>query len=54
MFVLLTNFRQNLTYPKDSNAGVTHQNTQIGTKSGSGWFPTPRFPSPDLESREEL
>jgi hypothetical protein len=47
-------FCQNLTYPKDSNAGVTHQNTQIGTKSGSGWFPTPRFPSPDLESREEL
>jgi hypothetical protein len=31
--VLLGNFCQNLTYPKDSNAGVTHQNTQIGTKS---------------------
>ncbi len=54
VFVLLTNFCQNLTYPKDSNAGVTHQNTQIGTKSGSGWFRTPRFPSPDLESTEEL
>jgi hypothetical protein len=33
---------------------VTHQNTQIGTKSGSGCFYTPRFPSPDLESRVEL
>jgi len=44
-----------LTYSKDSScAGVTYQNTQIGTKSGSGWFPTPRFPRPDLEFRVEL
>jgi hypothetical protein len=55
MFVLLANFCQNLTYSKDSScAGVTHQNTQIATKSGSGCFRTPRFPSPDLESRVEL
>ncbi len=55
MVVLLANFCQNLTYSKDSSwAGVTHQNTQIGMKSGSGYFPTPRFPSPDLESRAEL
>jgi hypothetical protein len=54
VFVLLTNFCQNLTYSMDSNAGVTHQYRQIGTKSGSGWFPTPRFPSPNLETRGEL
>jgi hypothetical protein len=46
---------QHLTYWKDSScAGVTHQNTEIGKKSDSGCFPTPRFPSPDLESRVEL
>jgi hypothetical protein len=40
---------------KDSScAGVTYQNTQIGIKSGSGCFHTPRFPSLDLESRVEL
>jgi hypothetical protein len=55
VFVLLANFCQNLTYSKDSSwAGVTHENTQIGKKSGSGCFPTPRFPSSDLESRVEL
>jgi hypothetical protein len=55
VFVLLGNFCQNLTFSKDSCcAGVANQNTQIGRKSGSGWFPTPRFPSPDLESRVEL
>ncbi len=53
--VLLVNFCQNLTYSKDSSCGgVTHQNTQIGTKSGSGCFHTPRFGSLDLESRVEL
>jgi len=53
--VLLAKFCQNLTYWEDSSwAGVTHQNTQIGKKSGSGCFPTPRFPSLDLESRVEL
>jgi hypothetical protein len=55
VLVLLANFCQNLTYSKDSScAGVTHQNTQIGTKSGSGCFHTPRFPSPNLESRVKL
>jgi hypothetical protein len=55
VFVLLVNFCQNLTYSKDSScAGVAHPNTQIGTKSGSGCFHTPRFPSLDLESRVEL
>ncbi len=55
MVVLLANFCQNLTYSKDASwAGVTHKNTQIGKKRGSGCFPTPRFPSSDLESRIEL
>ncbi len=49
------NFCQNLTYSKDSSwAGVTHHNTQIGKKSGSGCFLTHTFPSLDLESRVEL
>jgi hypothetical protein len=53
--ILRANFCQNLTYSKDSSwAGVTHQNTQIGKKSGSGGFLTRTFPSPDLESRAEL
>jgi hypothetical protein len=50
--VLLANFCQNLTYSKDSSwAGVTHQNTQIGMKSGSGCFLASRFLRSDLESR---
>ncbi len=54
MVFLLPKFCQNLTYSKDSSCGgLTHENTQIGTKSGSGYFPIPRFASPDLESRVE-
>jgi hypothetical protein len=53
--VLLAIFCQKLTYSKDSSwAGVTHQNTQIGKKSGSGGFFTRMLPSRDLESRIEL